>query len=59
MVCAPIFLKLRSCIGFALQCQYLDQKLFGQFDVAYDHMMGKLVDVVTRSEQWKTRSQSD
>ena len=46
-------------LEFALKCGYLDQKLFGELDVAYDHIMGKLVNMVTRPEQWKIRSQSN
>lgn len=46
-------------LEFALKCGYLDQKLFGELDVAYDHIMGKLVNTITCPKQWKIRSQSD
>jgi four helix bundle protein len=46
-------------LEFALKCGYLDQKLFGELDVAYDHIMGKLVNMVTRPEQWRIRSHRD
>jgi hypothetical protein len=55
----PYFPETQVWLEFSLKWRYLDQKLFGEFDVAYDHMMGKLVNVVTRPEQWKIRSQRD
>jgi four helix bundle protein len=42
-------------LEFAFKCGYLDQKLRGQLDDAYDHIMGKLVNMLTRPEQWRIK----
>jgi len=39
-------------IEFAFNCDYLDQKLRDKLDDAYDHIMGKLVNMMLRPEQW-------
>ena len=46
-------------LEFAVKCGYLDHKLFDELDGAYDHIMGKLVNMLTRPEEWRIKSQSN
>jgi four helix bundle protein len=39
-------------LGFTLKCAYLDQKIYDELNAAYDHIMGKLVKMLTHPEQW-------
>jgi four helix bundle protein len=42
-------------LEFAVKCEYLDQSSIGKLDKAYDQIMGKLVNMLTRPEQWAIR----
>jgi four helix bundle protein len=42
-------------LEFGVKCGYLDQTLVNKLDRAYDHIMGKLVNMFTRPEQWAIR----
>jgi len=42
-------------LEFAVKCGYLDQTLGNKLDRACDHIMGKLVNMFTRPEQWAIR----
>jgi len=46
-------------LEFALKCTYLEQNIYDELNVAYDHIMGKLVKMLTRPEQWRIRVQGD
>jgi four helix bundle protein len=46
-------------LEFALKCRYLDQKLFDELNKAYDHIMGKIVNMIVHPEQWRIKSRSD
>jgi four helix bundle protein len=46
-------------LEFAVKCRYLDHKLFDELDSAYDHIMGKLVNMLTRPEEWRIRPKSN
>jgi four helix bundle protein len=39
-------------LEFALKCGYLDQTLTNELDGVYDRIMGKLVNMLTRPDQW-------
>ncbi len=39
-------------LEFALKCGYLGQSFVDKLDDTYDHIMGKLVNMLTRPEQW-------
>lgn len=39
-------------LEFALKCRYLDQKLFDELDAVYDKILGKLVKMLSRPDQW-------
>ncbi len=42
-------------LEFALRCGYIDQTLFDELDQVYDHIQGKLVNMMSNPEQWKIR----
>jgi four helix bundle protein len=46
-------------LEFALKRGYLDQNLFDELSKAYDHIMGKLVNMMVRPEQWRIKSRSE
>lgn len=46
-------------LEFALKCTYLDQRVYDELNAAYDHIMGKLVKMLTHPEQWRIRSKED
>ncbi len=46
-------------LEFALNCGYLKQKVSDELSKAYDHIMGKLVNMMARPEQWRIRSRSE
>ena len=46
-------------LEFALKCGYLKQNLFDELSKAYDHIMGKLVNMMARPEQWRIKSRSE
>jgi four helix bundle protein len=46
-------------LEFALKCGHLDQKLFDELNKSYDHIMGKLVNMIVHPEQWRIKSRSD
>jgi four helix bundle protein len=46
-------------LEFALECGYLDQKLFDELNKSYDHIMGKLVNMIVHPEQWRIKSRID
>jgi len=39
-------------LEFAVKCAYLDQTLADELYDAYNHIMGKLINMLTRPEQW-------
>lgn len=39
-------------LEFAFRCGYLDQKFFRELDAVYDKILGKLVKMLTRPDQW-------
>ncbi len=43
-------------LEFASKCGYLKQVVVGELDKTYDHIMGKLVNMLTRPEQWAIKS---
>jgi len=42
-------------LEFASKCGYLKQAVVEELDKTYDHIMGKLVNMLTRPEQWAIR----
>jgi four helix bundle protein len=42
-------------VEFALKCGYLNQTVVKELDINYDHIMGKLVVMLTRPEQWEIK----
>ena len=42
-------------LEFALECGYIDQAVFMELDQIYDHIQGKLVNMMSNPEQWKIR----
>lgn len=42
-------------LEFASKCGYLKQAVVDELDKAYDRIMGKLVNMLTRPEQWTIR----
>ncbi len=42
-------------LEFAVKCGYVDQKLFDELDAVYDKILGKLVKMLTRPDQWTIR----
>jgi len=42
-------------LEFASKCGYLSQTVVEELDKTYDHIMGKLVNMLTRPEQWAIR----
>jgi len=42
-------------LEFASKCGYLKQAVVEELDKTYDHIMGKLVNMLTRPEQWEIR----
>ena len=42
-------------LEFAFKCGYLNQTVVKELDRAYDQIMGKLVNMLTRPEQWTIR----
>jgi len=43
-------------LEFASNCGYLKQAVVEELDKTYDHIMGKLVNMLTRPEQWAIKS---
>ena len=39
-------------LEFARKCGYVDQTLTNELDDTYNHIMGKLVNMMSRPEQW-------
>lgn len=42
-------------LEFAAKCSYLDRSVAQALDRAYDHILGKLVNMLTQPEQWTIR----
>jgi four helix bundle protein len=42
-------------LEFAAKCGYLDQNVTKELDNAYNHILGKLVNMLTRPDQWTIR----
>ncbi len=42
-------------LEFTLKCGYLNQTIVEELDKSYDHVMGKLVNMPTRPDQWAIR----
>jgi four helix bundle protein len=42
-------------LEFACKCGYLNRTVVEELDNTYDHIMGKLVNMLTRPEQWAIR----
>ena len=39
-------------LEFAVKCGYLDKNIANELDANYDHILGKLVNMLTRPGQW-------
>jgi four helix bundle protein len=39
-------------LEFAVKCNYLDRGLAEELNTMYEHVLGKLVNMMTRREQW-------
>ncbi len=39
-------------LEFSIKCGYIDQKIFDELNAAYDQIMGKLVKMLNRPDQW-------
>jgi four helix bundle protein len=42
-------------LEFAVKCGYLDQAITNKLEEDYDHIMGKLVNMMNRPEDWKIK----
>ncbi len=42
-------------LEFAFKCEYIGQKLFDELDAVYDNVLGKLVKMISRPDQWAIR----
>lgn len=42
-------------LEFAVKCGYLEENFFKELDATYNHILGKLVNMLTRPEQWTIR----
>jgi four helix bundle protein len=42
-------------LAFAVKCGYLDRELAGELKEVYNRVMGKLVRMLTKPEQWRIR----
>jgi four helix bundle protein len=42
-------------LAFAVKCGYLDMELAGELKEVYNRVMGKLVRMLTKPEQWRIR----
>ena len=42
-------------LEFTLKCGYLKQTIVEELDKTYDHIMGKLINMLTRPEQWRIK----
>ncbi len=42
-------------LEFAFKCEYISQKLFDELDAVYDNILGKLVKMMSRPDQWTIR----
>jgi four helix bundle protein len=42
-------------LEFTFKCGYLNQTVVEELDRTYDHIMGKLVNMLTRPQQWAIR----
>jgi len=42
-------------LEYAVKCSYLDQSFVDKLDNTYNHIMGKLVKMLTHPEQWAIR----
>lgn len=40
-------------LEFAVKCGYLDRAVAAELYTTYDHILGKLVNMLTRPEQWQ------
>lgn len=40
-------------LEFAVKCGYLDREFAAELNTMYDHILGKLVNMLTRPEQWQ------
>jgi four helix bundle protein len=43
-------------LEFTFKCRYLNQTVVEELDKTYNHIMGKLVNILTRPEQWAIKS---
>jgi len=46
-------------LEFAVKCAYLDRALADELNNAYNHILGKLVNMLTRPEDWVIKQQRD
>ena len=51
--------ETQAWLEFTLKCSYLDQDSCDELSKAYDHIMGKLVNMMARPEQWRIKSRSE
>jgi four helix bundle protein len=47
--------ETQAWLEFAFKCGYLNQKLRDELEDAYDRIMGKLINMLTRPDQWTIR----
>lgn len=48
--------ETRVWIEFAYRCGYLDAETAGDLDDRYDHILGKLVRMISEAEDWTIRN---
>ncbi len=42
-------------LEFSIKCGYIDQEVFDELNAVYNQIIGKLVKMLTRPEQWTIR----
>ncbi len=48
--------ETQSWLEIAVRCGYLDQSKFTALDQKYEHILGKLVNMISHPDQWMIRS---
>ena len=44
--------ETQTWLDFAIECGYLDKDLYDEISVAYDHIIGKLVNMSRQTHKW-------
>jgi four helix bundle protein len=47
--------ETQAWLAFAVKCGYLDRELAGELKEVYNRVMGKLVRMLTKPEQWRIK----